>query len=882
MNNKLFEGSSFDSTLSEVFTRQVAESPEADAVRDRSQVLTFRELDRRSAALAVELVARCGSAPEPVAFLTPHDANAVVALMGILRAGKIAVPLDPLQPAAIQQGIVAQCGAPVVVTSSEARSRAEATAAPLIDLDRIEPADPSPPLPDLTGEASAVILYTSGTTGAPKGVVSTHRCELHSVWTVIDRMKVRPGDRVGVVMPLNYRFALAFSLSALLSGAAVCLYDLRSDGFPGLPDWLSHERVSVLPLVPTILRGLGAGAVGERQFPDVRTAMIAGERAEPSDVETAHGLFAADVQVVHAFATTETQLVAMYDLWPGEPIAAPVPVGPAAPDKVIEVVDGEGRPLGMGQMGEVVVQSRFLPEGYWHRPDLTDLVYGPGDADGERRYRTGDLGIVRQGGVLELYGREDGQVKVRGHRVDIADVEAALLDLDAVESAVVVAQPADDQLALVAYATLAPGSGHLSPASLRSALEEVLPDFAVPSAIVVLAELPLLPNAKVDRRALPTVDIRVVRASAQRPANHDAANALEKEVLRLWEAVLEVSPIELDDDLVDLSDRSLDAARLVVAMEESLGVRIPISTLVSARTPRAMAQVVESLREDASKGPESLVALSPDAPQPAPRLLLCPDLSGSPFRFRALADALGPDVALLGFESPLFTDPKAAVRTVEELAAHNIEQAVTADPVGPYHLVGWSVGGFVAFEMARQLAEQGLAVGAVVIIDAGPHMITRSYAPFSEARRRSRRSPRPTVDLADVDTDGHVVRLVDALLPTALADRLVWWYDVHRQGQIRPQRRLPYVWRSNWRAARDYRFGSLDREVTFVTSQRRGAPDPTSGLVDHVTGEIVLAHVVGEHERLVFEPMVEGVAEACRQAITRQERLSGDGGSHRA
>ncbi len=882
MSGQVFEVSPFAGTsLAEAFVRQVTTRPAAEAVRDGNGVLNYRELDRRSTDLAGELIARCGPVAEPIAFLTPHDSAAVIALLGILKAGKIAVPLDPLQPPAVQAEIVAQCGAPLVVTSSVARARAEATTAPLIDLDEVPSVRPVPPLPELTPDALAAILYTSGTSGAPKGVVSTHQCELHSLWTVIDRMQVGSGDRVGVVMPLNYRFALAFTLSAVMSGGAVTFYDLRADGFPGLPGWLAREGVSVLPLVPTILRGLGAGAGGERTFPGVRTVMIAGERAEPSDVETAQAVFAAEVQVVHAFATTETQLVAMHDLRPGEPVPATVPVGRAAPDKTVEVVAGDGRPLPEGQMGEVVVRSRFLTEGYWRRPDLTDLVFGPIDAAGERRYRTGDLGVIREGGLLELCGREDGQVKIRGHRVDIAEVEAALLDLDAVESAVVVSQQAGDHLALAAYATLVPGSGHLTPASLRTALEEVLPDFAVPAAIIVLNELPLLPNSKVDRRALPLVDIRAVRTSAPHPEADEAASTFLKEVVRLWESVLELSPIELDDDLFDLSDRSLDAARLVVAMEEAFGVRIPISALVRARTPRAMADFVESVRRDLVDGTPSVVALSPS--QTGPRLLLCPDLSGSPFRFRALADALEPDVGLFGFESPLFADPRAAVRTVQDLAAYNVEKAISADPDGPYHLIGWSVGGFVAFEMARQLATGGRSVGAVIIVDAGPNMIKRSYAPFSEARRRSRRSPRPTIELAEGGhADGRLVRLADATLPIALADRLVWWHDLRRHGQIRPQRRLPYVWRVNWLAARDYRFGQLDHPVTFITSKRPGAPDPTSGLADHVAAEVVLTHVVGEHERLVFEPMVEGVAVAVREAIARHASGRGDGGAQRA
>lgn len=843
---------------------QVAARPDAVAVRAGDEQLTYAELDEQANQVASTLVGRIARGT-PVAFLTPHDHTAVVALLAIMRAGGAAVPLDPLQPPEAQKAILEQSGSPLVVTASAKRSAAEATGAELLVVDDLS-SPAAGALATIDPDDLATILYTSGSTGEPKGVVATHRCEVHSSWTMADTMLWTPADEVGIVMPLSYRFAIEFTMCALITGGTACFYDLRTAGFPGLPGWVAGSQITILPLVPTILRGLASGPA-ERPFPTVRSVMISGERAEVSDVEAARRIFAADAIVVHAFASTEAQLAAMHFLAHDDAVQAPVPVGRSAPDKVLSIVDADDQALAAGEVGEVVVRSRYLTEGYWRRDDLTDVVYTRAEADGTRSYRTGDLGSLDADGVLTVVGRGDDMVKVRGHRVELGEVEAVLTDLDAVESAVVVQQD-DGSGALAAHVVLAEGRGQTTTADLRHALEQTLPAFKVPSVIVLLGQLPTLPNGKVDRRALPVVDLRAGRARALPDDDAPPADELEKELVRIFEMVLEVTPITVEDDFFAISDSSLDAASIVVAIEEALGTELPVSALLRASTVRALAEEVRAVEaSDGTAADAGLVRVSDSTS--GPRLLLCPDLSGSPFRFHPLVEALGPDVQVLGFESPLFSGPGHDVRTIEGLAAHNIAAAIEADPDGPYHLAGWSVGGFVAFEMARQLRAAGRPVGALVIVDAGPHLVSTSYPPLSRQRRRSRRTPRPVAPTADVRRDGSLLRTANRVLPRSVVDELVWRSDLRRHGQVRPDRRLPFVWRSNWRATRSYRFEHYDGDVDFVTSRPRGDDDPTLGLDAHVGGDVVLHHVVGEHELLVADPLVDGVAEAIQQALDR-------------
>jgi len=858
-----------DGSLLDAVARQVAARPDAVAVRVSEQTLTYAELDARADGLAAAVAARVEPGA-PVGFLTPHDTSAVVCMLGIMKAGAAAVPLDPLQPASAQQAILSQAESPLVVITPDKAEVARATGVEALDLTELDGSDPDAtavPAPAIGPRDLSSILYTSGSSGEPKGVATSHLCDLQTLQLMVDTMWFHPEDRVGVVMPLSYRFAWEFTLCTLVSGGTVCFYDLRSDGFPGLPGWLGAEAITILPLVPTILRGLASGPPG-RPFPTVRSVMISGERADVSDVEAARAIFAEDAEVIHALATTETQLVAMHFITPDMALSAPVPVGRAPAGKRIEVVDGEDRPVAAGELGEVIVHSPFLTEGYWRRPDLTDLVYGEPDATGVRSYRTGDLGVLRDDGVLELAGRGDSQVRVRGQRVELGEIEAALLDLEAVDAAVVVQQDPDGQGVLAAHVVLTPEMAHTTTADLRAALEADLADFKVPGVIVLLAALPLLPNGKVDRRALPVVDLRAGRA----PSGGDGprpTDQLEKELVRIWEMVIELSPISVDDDFFEISDSSLQAASIVVAIEESLGVELSVSALVRAPTIRQLANEVRRVRDggDPTDG-SGLVRVSTG--NDGPRLLLCPDLSGSPFRLHPLAEALGSDVQVLGFESPLFSGNPDRLRTVEAFAAHNVAEAVAADPTGPYHLAGWSVGGFVAFEMARQMRRQGLPVGALVVVDAGPHMVTHRYPRFSAARRRSLTTPRPTAPAAlRTEGDGATIRALEAVLPTSVVDRLVWRSDLRGKGQIRPERRLPYVWRAMWLATRDYGFGRYPGDVDFITSKPEGDDDPTSGLDAYVDGEVRLHRVVGRHEHLVLEPFVGEVAAAMRTALDR-------------
>lgn len=856
-----------ETSIADAIAAQVAARPDAEAVRAEGRTLSYAELDERSAALADALVDRIDRGA-PVPFLADHDETAVVALVGALRAGGIATPLDPLAPAEAQRAILAQSGAPLLVTTAAKRSAAEATGAELVVLDELGP-PAGRALPRLGPDDLATMLYTSGSTGEPKGVFATHRCELHTQRTMVDTLPYAPSDRTGVVMPLGYRFAIEFTLAALISGATVSFYDLRTAGFPGLPAWLAQEEITILPLVPTILRGLASGPPG-RPFPSVRSVMVAGERADPSDVEAAWRIFAPDVEVAHTLASTEAQLVAWHFLQPGDEIASPVPAGRPTDDKHLTVVDADDRPVPAGELGELVVRSRYLTEGYWRQPEATDVVYSPPEADGERSYRTGDLASVGADGLLVVAGRDDDMVKVRGHRVALGEVEAALLELDAVEAAVVVQQDQDGRGALAAHVVLAPDRGQTTTADLRTALEEVLPEHKVPSVIVLLGRLPTLPNGKVDRRALPVVDLRAGRARAL-PDEEPAAPAdeLEKDLVRIWETVLELSPITVDDDFFAISDTSLDAASMVVAIEEELGVDLPVSVLLRSSTIRALAAEIRSLQADEQPAEAAgLVRVSTGTS--GPRLLLCPDLSGSPFRFHPLAEALGADAQILGFESPLFTGPGRDVRTLDGLAAHDVAEAVEADPDGPYHVIGWSIGGVVAFEMARQLRAAGRPVGAVIVVDAGPHLVSKSYPRFSRQRRRSSRTPRPVAPESTRQGDGPLLRAAEAVLPQALVDEVVWRRDLRKHGQVRAGRRLPFVWKTNWRAIRDHRFSPYDGDVEFITSRPPGDPDPTSGLDRYVNGTVHLHHVVGEHELLVVDPLVDGVADAVRAALRRQ------------
>ena len=521
-----------------------------------------------------------------------------------------------------------------------------------------------------------------------------------------------------------------------------------------------------------------------------------------------------------------------------------VPVGYVVPDTQVLLLDDDGQEVPPTEVGEIAVKSRYLSPGYWRKPELTREVFLPDPEGGDERiYRTGDLGRMERDGCLVHLERKDLQVKVRGHRVEVAEIEMALLDLENVKEATVVARTHEgSEQRLVAY--LVPAiQPPPSVSAVRAALAKKLPNQMIPSAFVTLDAFPLTPNGKLDRRALPAPD----QGRPELEIPFVRPRTLEEETLAgIWTDVLGIDRVGIHDDFMELGGDSLLAAAMLVQLEEALGKKLPLAIMFEASTVAQLAQV---LRHDKWSAPQSLIPIQPQGSKPP--FFCVHGAGGHVLNYKALARHLGDDQPFYGLEAPGRDGEQHPLTEIEALAAHHIDEIRTVQPEGPYFLGGHSMGGVVAYEMAQQLQAQGQEIGLVVLLDSGcPTLVKPS---------NSRRHP--------------VQRLIN--LSRRVAHHCGNLLELTPRGQVRyvkekarraKKKRIPTdskVRQANKRATRSYVTKACSGPVALMWASEGPEKylDPRLGWRELV-GEGLEVHAVpGDHLTMLTEPHIQVLAQ---------------------
>ena len=571
------------------------------AVVDGAEVWTYEHLDRASDALARSLL----SHPEGrVALLVSHGAEMVAAVLGSLKAGRTYVPLDPAWPPRRLAFMLADSEAGAILCDPENAGLARTLAGDLPVLDTLSTGEED--LPKVAPETPAYILYTSGSTGEPKGVAQSHRNVLHHIRAYTNGLRLTAEDRLGLLASYSFDAAVMDLFGALLNGAALCPFDVRRLGTAPLPAWVREQGITVWHSTPTLYRRF-LDEAGESAFPSVRLVVLGGEKSARQDLERFRGRFGAGAVFVNGLGPTESTLALQWFATSETELERDtVPVGFPVVETEVALLTPAGEQPALYGVGEIGLRSPYLALGYWNRPELTAQSFQP-DAQG-RLYRTGDLGRWLPGGVLEFVGRADSQVKIRGQRVELGEVEARLASVPGVREAVVLAREEGSELRLVGY-VLAP----LPPAEeLRRALREELPEAMVPSAFVEMPAWPLTPTGKVDRSALPDPE---PMPSAE-PARA-SSSPFEELLIGMWAEVLGLEPVGPDSDFFALGGHSLLATQLVSRVRRGFGVELPLRSVFESRTPASLARCVEeALRGETGIAVEDLVSRQPGEPLP--------------------------------------------------------------------------------------------------------------------------------------------------------------------------------------------------------------------------------------------------------------------------
>ncbi|WP_139329504.1 non-ribosomal peptide synthetase, partial [Mycobacterium sp. IS-2888] len=576
---------STSASIPALFSTQVARAPEAVALSFEGRCTTYRELDEASNRLAHLLIGRGVGPGERVALLFPRSAEAVVAILAVLKTGAAYVPIDPVVPDARMQFVLGDAAPAAAITTAELAERLGGSDLPVLRVDdpRIG-AQPSTGLPAPGADEIAYLIYTSGTTGVPKGVAVAHRNVVRLLEVLDADLELSPGQAWTQCHSLAFDFSVWEVFGALLHGGRLVVAPEAVVRSPeDLRALLIRERVSVLSQTPSAfyaLQAVDAQSSGDQLT--LETVVFGGEALEPQRLRTWLDNHPGSPRLINMYGITETTVHASFREIVGDDVDVNVsPIGVPLGHLGFFVLDGWLRPVPAGVVGELYVAGSGQGYGYVGRAALTAtrFVACPFGGPGARMYRTGDLVSWGVDGQLHYLGRADAQVKIRGYRIELGEIQAALAGVDGVEQAVVIARedrPADKRL--VGYVT-----GTVEPATARAALAERLPEYMVPAAVVVLDALPLTVNGKLDTRALPAPEY------SDAGGYRAPATLTEEIVSGIYAQVLGLERVGVDESFFDLGGDSLLAMRVIASINKSLNAGVSVRTLFEAPTVAQLA-----------------------------------------------------------------------------------------------------------------------------------------------------------------------------------------------------------------------------------------------------------------------------------------------------
>lgn len=713
---------------------QALARPDAVAVVCGDENLTYAELWERAGWLAERLRRRGVGRGDVVALMLPASTAVSVAVVAVLRAGAGYLGVDPRFTGAWVDHALADSGARYVITTEELRPRAKLLPALLVDPHRgIAVAEPGEgtdlaevrehELPYAPGDM-AYVVYTGGSTGRPKGVVIEHGCLESFIEHGIVPMGVTAADRVLQFSSISFDASVEELAAAFATGAALVVKDETFDLSPTrFAAWCRERRVTVLDL-PTAywheLVDAGASAALDA-CPDLRVLCIGGEGAAPDRVRRWQAEAGPRIRLLNGYGPSECTITATWmDLTEAE-IQDAVPIGRPVGNLRAYVLDADGEPVARGSAGELCLSGPSVARGYLGRGDLTAASFAPdpySEQPGDRLYRTGDRARFLPDGTLALLGRLDQQIKFRGYRIEPGDIEATLRTHPEVHDALVRLR-ADDggERRLVAYVvtdgTDTGGPGGLED-ELRRHLAARLPGYMVPSAVVALAEIPRTPSGKLAADRLPAPP----RASADRARRTPPRDDLERTLCGLWQQLLGLDEVGIEDDFFLLGGHSLLAVQLVHRIEQECAVAMSVSVLFPSATPERVARLVRGRGELTTAG---TVALLRDD-EPGVLTVLAHPVGGDVTCYLPLARALPTPASVLALRSPGLEGDLGRLRDLRDLAglAALYADELEARGAAPHVFAGWSLGGLVALELAREWQRRHGTALPVVAIDSTP------------------------------------------------------------------------------------------------------------------------------------------------------------------
>ena len=861
-----------EQSIADRFASQVERYPQQLAVKTRNYQWTYKDLNAAVSSVAQSILQLRGDGEERIALLFEHDAPMIAGMLGALQAGKTYVPLDPHHPRERLAQIVEHSQATALLTNNRNLGVARELAnngLHLINIDDLNSAAAPLAFPSIAPERLAYILYTSGSTGQPKGVMQNHRNVLHYIRVYTNNLHLNADDRLTLLSSYCFDASVMDIYGALLNGATLYPIDIKEEGLADLSQQLIAEEITVYHSTPTVYRYFLSTLGNEKEFPNVRLIVLGGEKVNRTDVELFKKHFANHCLFVNGLGPTEATVSLQNFIDQQTNIAGDsVPVGFPVEDTEVLLLSKSGRPAEVS--GEIAIKSAHVALGYWRNSEATARAFSTnGGGPSIRIYRTGDMGRRLSDGSIRFEGRKDFQVKIRGFRVELGEIESALAEHPQVREGVVVAHEngGGGDTTLVAYFVPQESTPNASVAAisgeLRGFLQRKLPEYMVPGSFVVLKALPLTPSGKLNRRALPALE------KTRRPTSPSAAptTPLEKLLTSIWSELLEVKTIGVNDNFFELGGHSLLAVRLFAQIEKRLGKRLPLATLFQAPTARQLAAVIQ---KDWSPEYSSLVKIQAGRPASSKAPFFCVHaLGGNVLEYYDLARHLGEDQPFYGLQSQGLDGRRPPHTRLEDMAAHYINEIRELQPEGPYFIGGRSLGGMIAFEMARQLKRHGQQIGLLALLDTYPSGYANLFrneatlrAAFGRGLKRTKAHLENLSSLSLQEGLSYLInkaRFAPHKMKSQAWRRLFRAYE--RVGRPLP-RALRDVKEFNSMAVRAYLPQVYDGKVTlfWASADIRTSLDLVEGWRTLAGGGIEVHEIPGTHLDIVKEPHVGQLA----------------------
>ncbi len=707
--------------VTQQFLEWAALKPDMIAVSWGMQQRTYGELAKKAQTLALHIHDNGLRTGDVIAIAGSRSFGTITAMLAALMAGGVFVTIDSALPVARQRLIAKEAAAKTLLCCSGEHASWQEWLPDEPDLNFIS-VDPetgaligavisdSHELPPIDSNDAAYIFFTSGSTGVPKGILGTHKGLSHFVNWQRDKFAIGPGDRVSQLTNLGFDVVMRDIFLPLTSGARICLPE-DDDLLNPLP-WLAKKHISVVHTTPTLLQSWLAQAKRPVDLHALRWLFVAGEPL----TETLIGKwrrFSRDCgRMVNLYGPTETTLAKCFYPVPRHVSAGIQPIGRTLPETQALILGPDCRLCGIGEPGEIVLRTPFRSFGYINLPEETRRRFRKNpfrNDDADMLYFTGDLGRYRPDGLLEISGRIDDQVKIRGVRIEPAEVMAVLAGHDAVESCYVTAiKNQDGHNELVAYIVAKP-QAPTDPGQFRAYIGNLLPAPLIPGLFVFIDELPRLANGKVNRKALPVPELS--RQKSLSAAYSAPRNEVELKLVEIWQTVMNLENIGIQDNFFDLGGYSLLAVKMVLEINKCFNTRLPLGVIYQSPTVAELGITISSDKPQSSR--YSLVPIQTQGSRPPlfaihTALLDLPQYLGQDQPLYFLRYGMAAEISAHPLRLPV----------LEDLAGHYIKELQQVQPHGPYYLTGFSFGGVIAYEMARQLLTKGHRVNMVALLDS--------------------------------------------------------------------------------------------------------------------------------------------------------------------